>query len=67
MAVDPEDIELEDLARLNEIENAVLVFAVATYGEGDPTDNLQTTFVLGSLDVLLYWEKKATRYSFSSS
>ena len=48
MAVDPEDIELEDLARLNEIENAVLVFAVATYGEGDPTDNLQTTFVSGS-------------------
>jgi len=43
MAVDPEDIELEDLSRLNEIENSVLVFCVATYGEGDPTDNLQTT------------------------
>merc|ERR1711953_474784 len=43
MAVDPEDIELEDLYRLNEIENSVLVFCVATYGEGDPTDNLQTT------------------------
>ena len=51
MAVDPEDIELEDLARLNEIENAVLVFAVATYGEGDPTDNLQTTFVSGSKEI----------------
>jgi len=43
MAVDPEDIEFEDLARLKEIENSVLVFCVATYGEGDPTDNLQTT------------------------
>ena len=44
MTVDPEDIELEDLVRLNELDNAVLVFAVATYGEGDPTDNLQTTY-----------------------
>ena len=42
MVMDPEEIEFDDLSRLNEIENSVLVFAVATYGEGDPTDNLST-------------------------
>ena len=30
--------------RLNEIENSLLVFVVATYGEGDPTDNMQTSY-----------------------
>jgi len=44
MVVDPEEIEYEDLGRLSEIPNSVLVFLVATYGEGDPTDNTQTIY-----------------------
>ena len=44
MVVDPEEVEFDDLSRLREIENSVLVFCIATYGEGDPTDNLQTTY-----------------------
>ncbi|CAI5446687.1 unnamed protein product [Caenorhabditis angaria] len=39
VVVDPEDIEVEDLNRLTEIQDALLVLCIATYGEGDPTDN----------------------------
>ncbi|PIC39356.1 hypothetical protein B9Z55_011071 [Caenorhabditis nigoni] len=42
VVVDPEDIEVEDLARLTEVEDALLVLCMATYGEGDPTDNAVT-------------------------
>ncbi|CAF0969736.1 unnamed protein product [Brachionus calyciflorus] len=44
LVVDPEEIDLEDLQRLNEIENSIAIFIMATYGEGDPTDNAQELY-----------------------
>ncbi|XP_037596189.1 NADPH--cytochrome P450 reductase isoform X1 [Cebus imitator] len=41
MAADPEEYDLADLSSLPEIENSLVVFCMATYGEGDPTDNAQ--------------------------
>jgi len=41
MVADPEEYDMEDLAKVAEIENSLAIFCVATYGEGDPTDNAQ--------------------------
>ncbi|KAF4103775.1 P450 (cytochrome) oxidoreductase b [Onychostoma macrolepis] len=41
MAADPEEYDLSELSRLTEIENSIAIFCMATYGEGDPTDNAQ--------------------------
>ncbi|KPP71138.1 NADPH--cytochrome P450 reductase-like [Scleropages formosus] len=41
MAADPEEYDMSELSRLPEIENSLSVFCMATYGEGDPTDNAQ--------------------------
>ncbi|XP_072557393.1 NADPH--cytochrome P450 reductase-like isoform X1 [Paramormyrops kingsleyae] len=41
MAADPEEYDMSELPRLTEIDNSLAVFCMATYGEGDPTDNAQ--------------------------
>ncbi|XP_005988654.1 NADPH--cytochrome P450 reductase isoform X2 [Latimeria chalumnae] len=44
MAADPEEYQMCELSRLSEIDNSLAVFCMATYGEGDPTDNAQDYF-----------------------
>ncbi|XP_055064009.2 NADPH--cytochrome P450 reductase isoform X2 [Misgurnus anguillicaudatus] len=41
MAADPEEYDMSELSRLKEMSNSLAVFCMATYGEGDPTDNAQ--------------------------
>lgn len=42
MTFDPEEVsDWDDLSSLREMEGSLAVFCMATYGEGDPTDNAQ--------------------------
>lgn len=38
LVMDPEEIDVEDLQKLTELTDPLLLLFVATYGEGDPTD-----------------------------
>lgn len=44
LVADPEECEMEELSKLSEISNSLAVFCMATYGEGDPTDNAQAFY-----------------------
>ena len=35
------ECDINDLAQIPEVENSFCIFCLATYGEGDPTDNAQ--------------------------
>lgn len=65
MVADPEECEMEDLSKLSEIENSIAVFCVATYGEGDPTDNAQEFFELLNNGADLKGLRFAVRNMFS--
>ncbi|XP_046680657.1 NADPH--cytochrome P450 reductase isoform X2 [Homalodisca vitripennis] len=39
MVADPEEYEMGELINMKDIPNSLAVFCLATYGEGDPTDN----------------------------
>uniref|UniRef100_A0AC34Q6H4 NADPH--cytochrome P450 reductase n=1 Tax=Panagrolaimus sp. JU765 TaxID=591449 RepID=A0AC34Q6H4_9BILA len=44
LVMDPEDLDLDDFERLVDLNNPLLILCVATYGEGDPTDNAQSIY-----------------------
>lgn len=45
MVLDPEECEMNDLTTMREeLGKSLVVFVVATYGEGDPTDNAQILY-----------------------
>ncbi|XP_029637530.1 NADPH--cytochrome P450 reductase [Octopus sinensis] len=60
LVMDPEECNMEELSNFSEIENSLAIFCMATYGEGDPTDNAQEFFNLLQQDEI---ELNGLRYA----
>ncbi|VDM50030.1 unnamed protein product [Toxocara canis] len=39
LLIDPEEVDVEDFGRISEVNDALVVLCMATYNEGEPTDN----------------------------
>lgn len=44
MTADPEEVNFDTLTRVSDIDKSLCVFCLATYGEGDPTDNARELY-----------------------
>jgi len=53
MVADPEECDMEELLQLKTIPKSLAVFCLATYGEGDPTDNAMEFYdwIQGDVDL----------------
>lgn len=66
LVVDLEEVQLEDLERIGgEIDECVAIFCMATYGEGDPTDNAQVLCILFFVSFLQVCHSNFNLYSQS--
>uniref|UniRef100_A0AC35TIQ5 NADPH--cytochrome P450 reductase n=1 Tax=Rhabditophanes sp. KR3021 TaxID=114890 RepID=A0AC35TIQ5_9BILA len=44
LVLDPEEIDPEDISKITQVQDPLLLLFMATYGEGDPTDNCQAFY-----------------------
>lgn len=41
LLIDPEEVDVEDFGHISKVNDALVVLCMASYGEGEPTDNAQ--------------------------